>query len=115
MSPITSSLPMSFSRSLVVPLVELQRLVLRARCAEEVLAAAGLRGHVQGAVQNEYWERDQRKRLLQPLVGADHLRQGLRRLPGAAHRHPLGAAPVSFEPAASAQHGTMALSISPDS
>jgi len=43
----------------------------------KALAAARLGRLVFSAVENENWQRDKRKLLLEALVGADHLGQGL--------------------------------------
>src|SRR5262245_6434528 len=60
-----------------VPLVELQRLVGRASHVVEALAAAGLGRLVERAMQDKHGEGDQAKLLLQPLVGAHHLRDSV--------------------------------------
>jgi len=63
-----------------VPLVQLQRLVLRAGRVVEQLAAARFGRFVGTAVEDEHGQRHERKPLLQPLVRAHHRRQRSRRL-----------------------------------
>src|SRR5215468_9551300 len=64
----------------IVALVELEGLVLRARFLVKVLAAARLGGLVFRAMQDQHRQGDARELLLQPLVGANHLRHRLGRL-----------------------------------
>jgi hypothetical protein len=61
-----------------VPLIEFQCLVGRASQVVKPLATTRLGGLVERAMQDEHRKGDQPKLLLQPLVGAHHLRDGLR-------------------------------------
>ena len=61
-------------------LIELQGLVCRARHVVKELAAGRLRIFVERAVENQDWQRDERKTLLDPFIGTDHCRHRLTRL-----------------------------------
>jgi len=64
----------------VVTLVELQRLVSGTGRVIKTLAATWLGGLVLGPVQDEYRQGDQGELLLEPIIRAHHLGQGLQGL-----------------------------------
>ena len=80
MSAITAFLADVVEQVVVVPLVELERLVLGSGGLVEELAAVADGGLVVGAVHDEHRQRDARELFPEPLVGANQRRDGNRRL-----------------------------------
>ena len=64
----------------IVPLVQLERLVLRCRRVEELLTPTRFRRLIGRAVQDQYGQRDQRELSRQTIIRARELCDGLSRL-----------------------------------